>query len=102
MTCLDQPAHYVIRIVGSIDQTLIDWFGPVELAHEAGHGGIAVTALSTVVADQAALVGLIRRLHGLGIILLSVKRVEPSPEIRCNDHMANGVKAEQGNGTCLE
>lgn len=102
MTCLDQPAQYVIRIVGSIDPSLIDWFGPVEIAREAGHGGIAVTTLSIVVADQAALVGLIRRLHALGIILVSVRRTAPHPEAPGDDRMTQGARAERVEGTCLE
>jgi len=95
MTCLDQPAQYVIRIVGSIDQTLIDWFGPVEITREAGHGGIAITTLSTVVVDQAALVGLIRRLHALGIILVSVKRTAPHLETPWDDRMAKCAESER-------
>jgi hypothetical protein len=35
-----------------------------------------VTTFSEVIMDQAGLVGLIRRLHGHGIVLLSVRQVE--------------------------
>jgi hypothetical protein len=33
-----------------------------------------VTTFSNVIMDQAGLVGLIRRLHGLGVVLLSVRQ----------------------------
>jgi hypothetical protein len=34
-----------------------------------------VTTFSHIVMDQAGLVGLIRHLHGLGVVLLSVREV---------------------------
>ncbi len=71
--------HYVIKIAGCVDKGLVDWFGPVTLARAVEDGEQVVTTLSCVVADQAALVGLIRHLHGLGIELLSVQRVAADP-----------------------
>jgi hypothetical protein len=69
-----QMTHYTIRIKGTVDDTFADWFGPVEIECSADAKGQIVTTLSGDVVDQAALVGLVRHLHGLGITLLSVER----------------------------
>lgn len=74
MSHLDETAHYTIRIEGAVDAAQATWFGPVEITHAAGPGGQLVTTLAGAVADQAALVGLVRYLHGLGLVLLSVER----------------------------
>ncbi len=74
MPHLDQKAQYVIKTEGCIDATLVDWFGPVEITSVVPDGGEAITTLSGIVTDQAGLVGLIRHLHGLGLVLLSIER----------------------------
>ncbi len=73
--------NYVIQIEGGIDQNLADWFGPVTLSSAVGDDGRMVTTLSGLATDQAGLVGLIRHLHGLGIVLLAFKREMPSAEV---------------------
>ena len=60
--------NYHIRIKGHLDQNWSAWLGDLALTHEAD----GVTLLSGPVADQAALMGLLRRLHDLGLTLLSV------------------------------
>jgi hypothetical protein len=79
MSHLDQHAQYVIKIEGCVDGTLVDWFGPVDIASVLEDGDRTVSTLSGIVTDQAGLVGLIRHLHGLGIVLLSVERVALRP-----------------------
>ena len=74
MSQLDQAVSYTIRIEGSIDDALAGWFGPMQLEPSDGTDGRQITTLSGEVADQAALVGLVRHLHGLGIVLLSIER----------------------------
>lgn len=74
MSHLGQMTHYTIRIQGNVDDTLADWFGPMKIESSATASGQIITTLSGDVADQAALVGLVRHLHGLGIVLLSVER----------------------------
>lgn len=69
-----QMTHYIIRIQGGVDDTLSEWFGPMEIEHGADANGQPVAILSGDVVDQAALVGLVRHLHGLGIVLLSVEQ----------------------------
>ena len=74
MTHLEQMTHYTIRVQGSVDESLTDWFGPMQIERSADGSGQPTTTLSGDVADQAALVGLVRHLHGLGIVLLSVEQ----------------------------
>jgi hypothetical protein len=78
MSHLDETTRYAITVEGSlgaeIGLTLADWCGPLTLTPAQSHGGAPITILSGIVADQAALVGLVRRLHGLGIVLLYVER----------------------------
>lgn len=74
MSHLDEKAHYTIRIEGAIDDALAGWFGPVQIECRPSAHGQTITTLSGAVVDQAALVGLVRHLHGLGIVLLSVER----------------------------
>lgn len=51
------------------------WFGEAEAHVEMLADNSQVTTFSNVIMDQAGLVGLIRRLHGLGIVLLSIRQV---------------------------
>jgi len=74
MPRLDEQANYVIKIQGHIEENLVDWFGPLNIASGAGQDDPPTTVLSGLVTDQAGLLGLIRHLHGLGIVLLSVER----------------------------
>ncbi len=74
MSGLDQPAAYVVKIQGSVDVQLADWLGPMEIDSHIADGERGITTLARVVTDQAGIVGLIRHLHGLGIVLLSVER----------------------------
>lgn len=59
---------YHIRIKGHLDESWSVWLDDLVITHEAD----GVTLLSGPVVDQAALLGLLRRLHDLGLTLLSV------------------------------
>ena len=76
MPRLDEQSTYVIRIQGYGEESLVDWFGPANVASSVDEGGRAVTTLTDIVTDQAGLMGLLRHLHGLGIVLLSVARIQ--------------------------
>jgi hypothetical protein len=69
---LSQPAIYEIRVPGQLDPSWSDWAGGMAIAVENEGKGPPVTTLTGVVADQAALQGLLRRLYSLGLPLLSV------------------------------
>lgn len=68
MQCQTMSSIYHIRIKGHLDQNWSAWLDNLVPTHEAG----GVTLLSGPVADQAALLGLLRRLHDLGLTMLSV------------------------------
>ncbi len=74
---MDSPAVYKIRVMGRLDQTPIEWF-KAEIKIQATPEGLPITRLTGTVADQAALMGLLRCLYALGLPLLSVSR-EDSP-----------------------
>ena len=68
---LDQPATYQIKVQGKLDENWPDWAG--EMTVTVGNDGIgqSITTLTGIV-DQAALLGLLRRLYSLGMPLISV------------------------------
>ena len=67
---------YHIRIEGELGLEWADWFGASSIALE----GDGATLLTCAVADQAALHGLLGKLRDLGLTLLSVNRIDDSPE----------------------
>ncbi len=69
---LDQPATYQIKVPGHLDESWSDWAGGMTITVESGDDGPPVTSLTGVVADQAALQSLLRRLYSLGLPLISV------------------------------
>jgi hypothetical protein len=72
---LREPSIYEIHIQGSLDESWGDYFGGQVVSAEEEAGQLAVTTLRTPPMDQAALVGLVSRLHGLGLPLLSVEHI---------------------------
>ncbi len=66
---------YEIRLQGRLDARWSVWFDGLTLT--AGADG--TTTIRGPVVDQAALHGLLQRLHDLGLPLLSVAQVEPGP-----------------------
>jgi hypothetical protein len=64
-------AVYEIRAQGHLDHRWSEWFDGLEVAH----GQDGTTVLTGLVADQAALYGLLERMRDLGLALVSVNRV---------------------------
>lgn len=73
---LNSQNSYEIRIHGQSDDSWREWFGDAQVEVESLADGSQATIFANVVMDQAGLVGLIRRLHGLGMVLLSVQLVK--------------------------
>ena len=65
-------AGYEIRVEGVLDQRWAAWFEDLEIASDRNQ-----TVISGPVADQAALHGLLNRVCDLGLVLVSVRRLEP-------------------------
>ena len=68
---LDQPIIYQIRVAGHLSAVWSDWAEGVTVTAEMEGGDAPVTTL-TGTFDQAALLGLLRRLYYLGLPLISV------------------------------
>ena len=68
------PTHYFeIRLKGHLDTRWASWFEGMSITlTEDG-----ATVLTGPVADQAALHGLLKKVRDLGLLLISVNRVEP-------------------------
>ena len=66
------PTFYQIKIKGHLDQHWSDWFDGLTISHEAD----GLTILSGPVVDQAALLGLLAKVHNLNLTLIWVKQVE--------------------------
>lgn len=65
-------AHYEIRVESVLGQGWSAWFSGLRITHEAD-----VTVIAGPVPDQAALLGLLARVHDLGLALISVRRIDP-------------------------
>ena len=72
---LNSQNRYEIKVCGQPDDSWLGWFGTAQAHVEVLADNSQVTTFSDVIMDQAGLVGLIRRLHGHGIVLLSVRQV---------------------------
>lgn len=68
----DKPAHYKIRVRGSLENKWSEWFNGFSITQQTN----AETVLIGMVADQAALHGLLAKVRDLGLPLLEVKRLE--------------------------
>jgi len=68
---LDRPVTYEIKVPGHIGKSWSDWIGEMTITVSSEGDGPPVTTLTGRL-DQAALQGLLRRLYGLGLPLISV------------------------------
>jgi len=68
----NRPSVYQIVVKGSLDGRWSDWFAGFSVAPQAKDE----TLLAGLVADQAALHGLLTKIRDLGLPLLSVKQME--------------------------
>ena len=69
----DNKSKYEIKVLGMIDQTWSDWFDGFSILILDQS-----TLLHGEVIDQAALLGILNKIHGLGLTLISVKRINRS------------------------
>ena len=77
---MEQPINlhaeqvYEITIKGEINASWLTGYGEGDVRTEQLAGGGQHVTRSRIVTDQAGLVGLIRRLHGLGVVFVSVRQ----------------------------
>jgi len=70
---MDEPCLYEIRVEGQLSGRWSDWFEGLELRSERGE-----TILTGVLPDQAALHGVLRKIHDLNLVLVALCRL-PRP-----------------------
>lgn len=69
---MDTPVVYEIRVKGNLAERWSDWFEGMALETSAA----GETTLRGRLADQAALFGVLNKLHALHLSLLAVRRIE--------------------------
>lgn len=67
----DKPSYYEVCVQGQLDDQWAGWFDGWTIAHKEAN----VTALIGL-ADQSALHGVLGKVRNLGLVLLSVNRIE--------------------------
>ena len=72
---LDQFIPYQIKIAGQINDNWSDWLEQMDIQKETDSSGLATTILTGCI-DQAALLGILRRLYQLGYPLISVNCIQ--------------------------
>jgi hypothetical protein len=71
----DSSTHYQIEVQGEMDVAWLRSFdSSLEITVDAARQKEAITVLN-VSTDQAGIVGLVRRLHGLGITIHQLKMI---------------------------
>lgn len=68
--------QYQIQVEGWISERWRDWFEEMSIKRNQTSNGVHITMLTGIVADQAALLGLLQKLYTLGFPLLLVRRKE--------------------------
>ncbi len=73
---LTQPVDYQIKILGALPSFWADGDGSSSITVEENADG-QVISIITGQMDQAALIGLLRRIYSLGFPLISVNCIQP-------------------------
>ena len=73
---MHEPAVFRISIQGELDESWFEYFGAQSVSVDVDQAGNTVTVLISEPMDQAALVGLVNHLNGLGIPLISVEPIQ--------------------------
>jgi hypothetical protein len=63
---------YLIKLQGHLSENWEDWFDAMEFTHEYD----GTTTLIGEIVDQSALHGLLKKIHDLGLPLISVNQLE--------------------------
>jgi hypothetical protein len=71
---MDKPCFYEIRVEGHLTERWSEWFEALAIHADPNDE----TVLSGWLADQAALFGVLAKIHALNLILVSVNRSTPS------------------------
>jgi hypothetical protein len=80
---MTMPLSYQIQVKGHFDNTLTDWFAPLQVTNEPN----GEATLSGPVRDQAELYGILLKLYNLNFTLIAVQRISATAE-HCNSSLA--------------
>jgi hypothetical protein len=67
-----QSRFYVIKVLGVLDASWMDWFNGMQLTYEETSDGSCLSVLSGVLQDQAALHGKLTKLRDLNLALVEL------------------------------
>jgi hypothetical protein len=70
---MDRPFVYEIRVEGYLSEQWSAWFDDLAIQHDPR----GETKLTGLLSDQAALYGVLVKIHSLNLILVSVVRLPP-------------------------
>ncbi|HEY71268.1 MAG TPA: hypothetical protein G4O08_11875 [Anaerolineae bacterium] len=71
----DKPSRYQFKVKGHLDESWSEWFDGLTI----NHGDDDTTEMSGIVADQAALYGLLIKMRDLGLTLVAITREAEAP-----------------------
>jgi hypothetical protein len=71
----DEQAFYHIHILGHLDESWSDHLSGMTISPVPDTGGAQETLLTGVLADQAALMGVLNTLYDMGFTIISVVKV---------------------------
>lgn len=91
------PATYQIKVPGKLDDSWVDWAGDLTVTADCEGGDQFVTTLTGTI-DQAALLGLLRRLYSLGLPLISVNWIEEKEVSAGPEEAYSGYRLDEGKG----
>ena len=77
----DRPGHYQIRVQGSLDKFWLEHLQGLEISTFSWGIYTQVTQINGWLADQTALAGLLELLNELGLVILTVERIEEDEKI---------------------
>ncbi|MBN1315128.1 MAG: hypothetical protein JXA42_06655 [Anaerolineales bacterium] len=70
------PDVYQIQIREKLDRRWSDWFEGLEIAYHQDDRDQYITILTGPIIDQAALYGILQKIHNLNLVLISVQQME--------------------------
>ncbi len=73
---MDRPAIYRMKVRGRFGKSWSEYFNGLTITDEKHKDGAALTVLSGVIPDQAALHGLIQKFRDLGLVIVEIQMVE--------------------------
>jgi hypothetical protein len=77
----DRPGHYQIRVQGSLDKFWLEHLEGLEISTISWGSYPRVTQINGWLADQTALAGLLELLNELGLVILTVERLEEDEKV---------------------